>query len=450
VTATGSRVADVAIAGGRIAAVEPGIPDRAAAEVVDASGLLVLPGAVDVHTHLRLATDGRPDRFFQDTVAAALGGTTTVLSFGNPGTGISEEVQRRLRDGVVEWRARTAGDAAIDVGLSAVLTAQQDDPVGDLPWLIDVGVPSVKCFLVYEFGIDEARLREVLAAGARTGALVQVHGEDRALLEAGIAAQLAAGETGARGHARSRPPVVEATGTARAIALAAEVGAPVYLVHVSSEAALRPIADARAAGHPVYAETCPQYLALDASRYELPGEEAVRAIISPPLRERRDQEALWEALTSGVLDLVATDHVPDRLDTDKRLDGRPFPEVSNGAPGVETLLSVVHGVGVTGARIGLERMVDLIATTPARLFGLPTKGAIEPGRDADIVLFDPASPRTIRTADLHHASDFTPYEGLEVTGTVQRVLLRGRDIVVDGRYVGTRGDGRDLWRVIPT
>ena len=448
VTAGGSFRADVAIDGERIAAVEPaGIPEEAAAEVVDSTGLLVLPGVVDVHTHTRIPSDAEPERFFQDTVAAAFGGTTTLLAFDNPGTGISVAAQRRLRDGVVEWRDRTRGDAAIDVGVSAVLTAQQADPVGDLAWLVDQGVPSVKCFLVYDFGIGEAQLAAVLREGARTGALIQVHGEDRGMLDAGIAAQLARGETGARGHQRSRPPAVEAAGTATAIRLAREAGARVYLVHVSSAAALAEIAGARAVGAAVFAETCPHYLTLDSGRYALPEAEAVRAIISPPLRDAADQDALWAGLASGSLDLVATDHVPDRLAVEKRADGRPFPEVSNGAPGVETLLSVVWSAAVAGGRLSPERVVDAVATTPARLFGLPRKGAVEIGRDADLVLFDPDARRTIRAADLHHTSDFTPYEGMEVAGAVRRVILRGADVVVDGRFVGRRGGGADLWRV---
>ncbi|MFN8623779.1 MAG: dihydropyrimidinase [Chloroflexota bacterium] len=447
VTAAGSFRADVALDGERIAAVEAGIPVETAADVVEATGLLVLPGIVDVHTHTRIPSDAEPDRFFQDTVAAAFGGTTSLLAFDNPGTGISEAAQRRLRDGVLEWRDRTRGDAAIDVGVSAVLTAQQEDPVADLAWLVDQGVPSVKCFLVYDFGIGEAQLAAVLREGARTGALIQVHGEDRAMLDAGIAAQLAAGETGARGHQRSRPPAVEAAGTATAIRLARDAGARVYLVHVSSGAALDEIAAARAAGAPVFAETCPHYLTLDSRRYAQPEPEAIKAVISPPLREPADRDAMWAGLASGSLDLVATDHVPDRLAVEKVADGRPFPVVSNGAPGVETLLSVVWDGAVAGGRLTPERVVDALSTTPARLFGLPRKGAVEAGRDADLVLFDPAARRTIRAEALHHTSDFTPYEGMEVAGAVRRVISRGADVVVEGRFVGRRGAGTDLWRV---
>jgi dihydropyrimidinase len=449
VRAAGSMRADVAVLDERIAAVEPWIPRSAGRRSIDASGLLVLPGVVDVHTHTRIASDAQPDRFFQDTVAAAYGGTTTLLAFDNPGTGISERGQRRLLDGAREWIDRTAGDAAIDVGLSAVITAQQEDPVADLPRLVDMGVPTFKCFLVYDFGVDEAALRALLAASARAGALLQVHGEDRAMLEAGIAAQLRAGATGPKSHHDSRPPAVEARGTARAIELAGDLGAPVFLVHVSTTAALEQIAAARRRGQAVFAETCPHYLALDEGAYERPDEEAIRAVISPPLRSAADQGALWAGLRDGWLDLVATDHVPDRLAVEKRWTGQPFTQVSNGAPGVETLLSVVHGLGVGEGRLSVERMVDVLSTTPARLFGMPTKGATEVGRDADLVVFDPRVRRTIRAAELHHASDYTPYEGMAVAGAVRDVLVRGEDVIRDGRFVGRRGAGRFVERRLP-
>ncbi len=307
---------------------------------------------------------------------------------------------------------------------------------------------SCKCFLVYDFGIDEGRLRDLMRAASGVGILLEVHGEDRALLDSGIATQLAAGETGPRGHARSRPPVCEATGTSRAIGIATELDAPVYFVHVSCADAVQAIADARSHGQRVFGETCPHYLSLDASRYERPPIEAMGSVISPPLREPSDQDALWHALVAGDLDLVATDHVPDRLAVEKRSQGQPFTEVSNGAPGIETLLAITYGVGVGGGRITPERLVDVLSTTPARLFGMPTKGVIEVGRDADLVLFDPDARRSIRQADLHHTSDFTPYEGLSVPGAVRMVLLRGTDVVRDGRYVGRRGQGRYLPRTL--
>lgn len=446
VRAEGSVDADVAIRDGRIAAVEPGIPASAAAGSIDATGLLVLPGVIDAHTHTRIASDQEPDRFYQDTRAAAFGGTTTLLAFDNPGTGISDGVAGSAVAAAREWLGRTEGDAAIDVALSAVLTGQQDDPAGELPALADLGVASAKCFLVYDFGVDEARLRALLGASLAARVLIEVHGEDRAMLESGVAEQLAAGQDGPLGHARSRPPACEAAGTRRAIELAVGAGAPVYLVHVSSAAAVAEIATARAAGHQVLGETCPHYLALDATRYALPRAQAMAAVISPPLRDPADRDRLWAALREGTLDLIATDHVPDRLAIEKLDAGQPFTEVSNGAPGVETLLAVAWATGVAPGRITAERLVDLLATTPARLFGMPAKGAVEPGRDADLVLFDPGARRTIRQADLHHTSDFTPYEGMEVEGTVRQVLSRGRVVVRDGAWLGERGQGRYLAR----
>jgi dihydropyrimidinase len=438
----GSQIADVGVRDGRIEAVESGIPAAAADRVLEADGLLVLPGVIDVHTHTRLATDDEPDRFFRDSVAAAYGGTTTFLSFNNPGTGTSEGAQRTLRGGIREWRDRSAGDSAVDFGLSAVITAQQAHPTADLGAAIDAGVPTFKAFMVYDFGVDETLLRGLLAATGRLPALLEIHCEDARMLDAGIRRELVAGRNAPRHHADSRPPDVEGTGTARAIALAAEAGAPMYAVHLSCADALAHVAAARVRGQAVHAETCPHFLALDASRYDLPDEDAIRYVVSPPLRRRTDVDALWGALADGTLELVATDHVPDRLAVEKRYTGQPFAEISNGAPGIETLLAIVYSEGVAKGRISVQRMVDLLATSPARLFGLGSKGSIEAGMDADLVLFDPSARRELRQADLHHTSDYTPYEGIALSGAVRDVVLRGEDVIRDGVFVGRRGAGR--------
>jgi dihydropyrimidinase len=229
------------------------------------------------------------------------------------------------------------------------------------------------------------------------------------------------------------------------MAFARATGAPVHVVHLSCAAALRYVAEARASGVRATAETCPHYLALTDARYDEPDSlECAKSIISPPLRSAADVDALWAGLASGDLSLIATDHVADRVAVEKGAAARgvSFEKISNGAPGIETLLSVVYGEGVAKSRISVERMVDLLASTPARRFGLDRKGAIEPGRDADLVLFDPAARRTIRAADLHHTSDFTPYEGFEVAGAVRSVFVRGRAVIRDGVAVGERGFGR--------
>lgn len=448
VTADASMPADVAVSGETIAEMAPSILEARARRVIDATGLLVLPGAIDVHTHTRIASDDDPDRFFQDSVAAAFGGTTTFLSFNNPGTGISEAAQGRLRDGVREWIDRTTGDSAIDFGLSAVITAQQTDPGRDLVFAIEAGAPTFKAFMVYDFGLGQPALGQLMAQVNALGGMLEVHCEDRSMLSAGVARELSAGRTEPQHHAASRPPDVEAVGTRRAIKLAGEVGASLYVVHLSCAAALEEVRAAKAAGQQVFAETCPHYLALDESRYGSSPEECIRYVISPPLRARSDVDTLWAGLADGSLDLVATDHVPDRLAVEKRYAGQAFDGISNGGPGIETLLSVVYSEGVARGRITIERMVELVAATPARLFGLPHKGVVEVGRDADLVLFDPDVERVLRAEDLHHTSDFTPYEGLEVRGAVGHVLVRGRDVIRDRSFVGHRGFGRYQTRTV--
>jgi dihydropyrimidinase len=452
VTATGSARADVAVEGGRIAAVEAdlgGLADSARA-VVDATGLLVLPGVVDVHTHVRVATDALPDRFFQDSVAAAFGGTTTFLAFNNPGTGSSAAAARSLVTGLREWRAATDADSAVDMAPSLVVTASHEDVPGEIPRLLDKGVPTFKAFMVYDFGLGDADILRAMEATARHGGMLEVHCENKAILDALTARHLAAGETGPRFHATSRPPYVEAEATGRAVALARAARAPLYVVHLSSTDALEEVRSARAEGLPVFAETCPIYLTLDDTVYASDPEHAARYVISPPLRSADNIEPLWAGLADGALSLIATDHVPDRVAVEKQSWHESFDRVSNGAPGIETLLTVVYDAGVATGHINLERMVDLLATTPARLFGFATKGAIEVGLDADLVLFDPSARRTIRATELHHSSDFTPFEDREVEGAVRSTIVRGSYVVRDGVFVGRRGFGRFVERAIDT
>ena len=440
VSAGGSRRADVAISNGRIAQVADRLPQSADAHEVDASGLLVLPGVVDVHTHTRVASDAEPDRFFQDSVAAAFGGTTTFLSFNNPGTG--SEHTGALPTDIAAWRRQTDGDSAVDYGLSLVLQPTYGDLGRDIPLAIDAGVPTFKAFMVYDFGLPDSALESALRATAAHSGLLNIHCEERSELEANTAQLIGQGHTQPRFHAESRPPYVEAHGTRKAIKMARACGAPIYVVHLSCAAALAEVRTAREAGELVFAETCPHYLALDESRYLLPDQEAAKYVISPPLRAPSDRAALWGGLADGSLALVATDHVPDRVAVEKQTWRESFDRISNGGPGIETLLPVVYSEGVARGRISVERMVDLLSTTPARLFGLGAKGAIEVGRDADIVLFDPTERRTINAAQLHHTSDYTPYEGLEAAGVVRSVLVRGEFVIRERRFVGRRGHGK--------
>lgn len=462
VTASGSRRADVAVSGGTIEAIEPDLSAPAGAatgvgvgaaasagRVIEATGMLVLPGVVDVHTHTRVASDTEPDRFFQDSVAAAFGGTTSFLSFNNPGTGSSPAAERSLRTGLAEWRAATEGDSAIDYGLSLTVSGHADEPLVELPATIDAGVPTSKAFMVFDFRLGDQALFDAMRLMGERGGMLQVHCEDPVLLDAGIATALQRGDVLPRYHATTRPPYVEAVATARALAFARATDSPIHVVHLSSAAALDEVRRAKAAGVRVTAETCPHYLVLTEDRYDEP--DPVRCacfVISPPLRSAADRDALWTGLADGTLDLIATDHVPDRMGIEKRAagSGLAFDRISNGAPGIETLLALVYSEGVARSRISLERMVDLLSTTPAARFGLPRKGALEVGRDADLVLFDPSARRTLRAVDLHHTSDYTPYEAFDVHGAVRDVLVRGRDVIRDGIFVGRRGAGAFLER----
>jgi dihydropyrimidinase len=452
VTATGSRRADVLVRAGRIEAVDwelSGLVEGGSGDVIDATGLLVLPGAVDVHTHTRVATDAEPDRFFQDSVAAAFGGTTTFLAFNNPGTGSSPAAERSLLAGLREWRAATEQDSAVDYAVSLAISGHMDDPIAELPAMVDAGVATAKAFMVFDFRLDERRIFDAMRVLGSRGGMLQVHCEDPVLIDTAVADALARGDTAPQFHASTRSTEAEAVATHRVMAFARAADVPVHVVHLSSAAALRHVREAKARGVRAHAETCPHYLALTDARYASPDLASVaECVISPPLRPVSDQDALWAGLAAGSLDLVATDHVPDRMAVEKAeaVRGVSFDKVSNGAPGIETLLSIAYSEGVAKGRLTVERMVDVLSTAPARLFGLARKGAVEAGRDADLVLFDPAASRTLRAADLHHTSDYTPYEGLAVTGAVRSVFVRGRPVIRDGVFVGTRGFGQFVER----
>ncbi|HEY7969486.1 MAG TPA: amidohydrolase family protein [Candidatus Limnocylindrales bacterium] len=409
----------------------------------------MLPGCVDVHTHTRVASDEEPDRFWQDSVAAAFGGTTTFLAFNNPGTGSSPAAHRSIRAGIDEFRRVTASDGAVDFALSPTVLGGMDDPLAELPAMVDAGVPTAKAFMVFDFRLADRSIFEAMRILGQRGGMLEVHCEDPVLIDAAVASALQHGDTAPRHHAATRSVEAEAVATRRAMAFARAADAPVHVVHLSCAEALRYVAEARAGGVRATAETCPHYLALTDARYDEPDPvECAKSVISPPLRSPGDQDALWAGLAAGDLSLVATDHVPDRVAIEKgdAARGVPFDRISNGAPGIETMLSVVYGLGVATGRITVERLVDLLAMTPARRFGLDRKGAIEVGKDADLVLFDPAAHRTLRQSDLHHTSDFTPYEGIAVQGLVRSVFVRGRPVIRDGRSVVDRGFGRFVER----
>ncbi|MBF8289800.1 MAG: Dihydropyrimidinase, partial [Chloroflexi bacterium] len=355
VTAKDSRLVDVAVEGGRIVAVEPDLEGLAgsARKVVDATGLLVLPGVVDVHTHTRVATDTEPDRFFKDSVAAAFGGTTTFLAFNNPGTGSSAAAERSLLAGLREWRAATEHDSAVDYAVSLVVSGRMDDPITELPAMVDAGVATAKAFMVFDFRLDERRIFDAMRVLGGRGGMLQVHCEDPVLIDTAVADALAKGDTAPQFHAATRSTEAEAVATHRVMAFARAADVPVHVVHLSSAAALRHVRDAKARGVRAHAETCPHYLALTDARYTSQDLASVaECVISPPLRPMSDQDALWAGLANGALDLIATDHVPDRMAVEKAeaVLGVSFDRISNGAPGIETLLAIAYSEGVAKGR----------------------------------------------------------------------------------------------------
>ena len=438
VTPDGKRETDVGVDDGKIAAIgDVGKADK----TIDARGKLVLPGAIDVHTHLRLPTDDYPERFFHDTRAAAVGGTTTVLSFAEQPRGGSPLATLR------QWRAKTASEAAGDYGIHLIITDLSERAAREMPEIIDAGCPTFKAFMVYdELMIPDCDLYEALGIATRNHGMMMVHCENQVMLSAEVAACIERGDRAPRFHASSRPPLVEAEATHRALCMAEMTSAPLYIVHMSCAVSVRHLEAARRQGQPAFAETCPHYLTLTDERYSGSDEEASRFVISPPLRAASDRDALWRSLADGVLDVVGSDHVPRRLEAEKDARLEDFSHIPNGAPGIETMSALVYSEGVARQRIAIERMVELVAAAPARLFGLESKGSIAAGKDADIVIWDPEAARTITQSDLHHSSDFTPYEGMQVRGAVVTTLLRGKIVAESGRFVGERGGGRFIER----
>ncbi|HUQ41243.1 MAG TPA: amidohydrolase family protein [Candidatus Limnocylindrales bacterium] len=429
VTAAGTRRADVGINGGRIASV--GDVGAAAAEI-DATGLLVLPGCVDLHTHLASTPSWTPlDGFETGTRAAIAGGVTTVVSMVYQEDG-------SLRRGV-ERAFRDAAPSIADYAFHIVVTDPSASAIGELPALVAEGHAGLKVFMVMPQFAERTNDFLRLYVGARVnGMVVAVHAEDHATIARATASLYAHGTTAARSFPESRPVEAEVIAVQQAIEHTAITGASLYLVHLSSRRAVAAVALAKARGAPLFGETRPLYLYLTREQFER--EDAALWIGQPPLREQQDVDALWAALAAGSLDTVATDHIP-RTRAQKLAPGLAFDKIPPGVSNLETLLPMLYSEGVRKDRLTVERLVDVLATTPARIAGLRGKGEIAVGKDADLVLFDPERTRTIAASELHSAADYDPYEGWSVTGWPRTVLLRG-EIAYDGEIRASAGSGQ--------
>lgn len=448
VTAERTFPADVLVDGERIAAIAPGLSADGAA-VVDASGLYLLPGGIDVHTHLDMPLEvaGREivtaDDFYSGQVAAAFGGTTAHIDFVIQPRGAS------LCQALDLWQARAAGKAVIDYGFHMTIADPRPEVLQEIAVLPEWGVTSVKVLMAYKgrLQVDDATLFTVLRQAGRNGLLTLVHCENGDVIDLLVREAVAAGNLAPRFHPLTRPPELEGEATGRALALAAVADAPVYIVHLTCAAALEQVRAARARGQRAFAETCIQYLFFTAEDLDRPGFEGAKFVCSPPFRSRADQEALWAGLADGTLAVVSTDHAPFTYATQKILGRDDFTRIPNGVPAIEDRLLMLYHAGVAGGRISLNRFVELVATNPARLFGLyPRKGSLAVGADADIVLWDPQRQRTLSARTHHMRVDYNLFEGTVVRGAPAGVWLRGQQVVDGERFLGSPGFGRYLQR----
>ncbi len=451
VTASDTVRADIGVRGGRIVAVAEGIAD--AARVIDASGLLVLPGGIDSHVHIAQPSgDGivMADDFESGTRAAAFGGNTTVMPF------CMQERGRPLREAVKDYHAKAEGNCHVDVSFHLVISDPNEQVLGqELPALVADGYTSFKVFMTYQgLALSDRQILETMSVARETGALTMVHAENEDAIQFLWDRAGRAGEAAPKYHASTRPIPVEREATNRAISLAEIADVPLVIVHVSNREAMEEIARGRARGRRVIAETCPQYLVLTADDLDLDGLEGAKFVCSPPPRDAANQQACWEGIEQGLFDVFSSDHCPFRYeDPAGKLNpraGESFKYIPNGIPGVETRLPILFSEGVVKGRIDLNRFVALTATNHARIYGLyPRKGTIAVGADADIALWDAGLKKTIRQADLHHGADYTPFEGIEVTGWPVVTMVRGRVVVDRGRLVGAPGHGGHVPRGRP-
>jgi dihydropyrimidinase len=445
VTATDTYKSDIGIGDGRIAAIMQSLPAETADKVIDAAGRMVIPGGIDVHTHLDMPFGGTTssDDFKTGTIAAAFGGTTTLIDFAIQYKGQS------LRQAFETWMKKAEGKAAADYAFHCIITDLGDAQLEEMGQLVREGVSSFKLFMAYPgvFMLDDATIFRAMSQAAKYGGLICMHAENGGAIDVIVRRALAEGKRAPKYHALTRPTTAEAEATARAIALAEMAGAPVYIVHLSCNEALEKVREARDRGLPAYAETCPQYLFLSIENFEVPGFEGAKYVFTPPLREKWHQDKLWQGLAKDTLQVVSTDHCPFCYKEQKELGKDDFTKIPNGGPGIEHRLSLIYTGGVQGKRFSPNRFVQLVSTAPAKLFGLyPQKGTIAVGSDADLVLFDPDEEQVISAKTHHMRVDYSMFEGIRVQGIPKTVLSRGRVVIEGGQFVGRPGAGQFVRR----
>jgi dihydropyrimidinase len=444
VTSTDQYNADILIEGEKIAAIGKNLSYRADA-VIDATGKYVFPGGVDGHTHFKAPFMGTVTTGFETTVGAIIGGTTTVIDF------VPQSEGAGLVDSIIRHREESAeGKSVVDFGLHATVMDSRNSIFEEAPNLIKEGVPTLKVFMAYKgtpaYSSDETIFR-LLRKAKDIGMLVMVHAEHADIIEVLRKQMMTEGKTEPKYHAMSRPPVAEAEATFRATMLAKAAEAPIFVVHVSCYDSMLRLRGARMEGISAFGETCPHYLILGVENLSRPDFEGAKYVCSPPLREAWNQEKLWEAVRNGWIQVVGSDHCGFNFKGQKELGRDDFTKIPNGCPGVENRLGLLYTYGVMAGRLSLGKMVDVFATTPAKIYGMyPQKGGLVVGGDADIVIFDPDWTGVISVKTSHQGLDFNPFEGLTQKGRVEKVLLRGTLSVDAASFVGNPGQGRFIKR----
>jgi dihydropyrimidinase len=448
VSADGQSKADVLFAGETIQKVGHDLPAEGHT-VIDATGLLVMPGGVDVHTHLDMPFGGTvsADDYRTGTIAAAVGGTTTVIDF------VLQSRGHTMAEALETWLGKSNGKACIDFGLHMAVTdlgpGDGSQGLAEMETMVAKGISSFKLFMAYPnvLMIDDGLMYKVMHKAGLLNALCCVHAENGHVIDVVVARMIAEGKTAPHFHAHSRSAKAEAEATHRAIHIGEMAGGAVYIVHLSNEDALRELKHAQHRGLRALAETCPQYLVLSLEE-QMPGKswDEAKYVFTPPLRAKHNQAPLWKALADGTLSVVSTDHCPFRFADQKSLGKDDFTKIPNGGPGIENRMQILWQFGVNAGRLTPEKFVELCCTAPARIFGMPQKGVLAPGKDADVLLWDPKASYTITAATQAMATDYSMFEGWKVTGNARHVFSRGELVVKDGQWIGQTGRGRFLKR----